>query len=218
MKCDDVQAKLIDLLYGELGDRETASLHAHLDACATCRRDFDALAETRGALALVPGSNVRVDVNRIHADVAARAVRSRRRWRWTALAAAALAGVVTAVGLAGVQIELRADHVVVSWGESPPVEDEDLVSAESPEDIEASDKLDEHEARLAHLDELMRLVITELDNSEQRQQAWLTEVARQVSELQTLSNVRWDATEQGVTTLYQWAQYTASNPSEGGER
>ena len=217
MKCHDVQTRLIDLLYGELAAEAAAAAGEHLTECETCRRDFEALKSTRQVLSAVPGSRVKVDVNRIHARAMTRALGARRRWQWTAVAAAVVAGVVMLLGAARMRIEVHQDHLVLSWGREQKEQQLPKQPASSQES-EASIQLTQHEARLANLDELMRLVVLELDGTGRRQRTLLTELADRVDGLQAISNARWNSTEHDVQTLYQWAQYTSLQANEGEER
>lgn len=43
MSCEDVRARLVDLLYAEAGDLERASLAAHLEQCGECRAAWSEL-------------------------------------------------------------------------------------------------------------------------------------------------------------------------------
>lgn len=220
MKCHDVQTRLIDLLYGELAAGEATAAGEHLAECETCRRDFEALKSTRQVLSAVPQSRVEVDVHRIHARAMTRALQARQRWKWMAVVAAAMAGVVLLLGARGMRVEVHQDHLLLSWGreqneEEPPKQP--ASSRESEASIQLSEQLTEHEARLAHLDELMRLVVLELDGSGRRQRTLLSELADRVDGLQAISNARWNSTEHDVQTLYQWAQYTSSQTNEGEE-
>ena len=216
MNCHDGQPRLIELVYGELAQEERNSLDEHLTKCDACRRDFDALAGTRRMLSVVPQPQVAVDVPRLHAQAVKRDLRVRRRWQWTALAAACLAGIAVLVGAAHLRIEVNQDHLLLSWGREQRI-DAPPPAPEAQPEPELPAQLVEHEARLAHLDELMRLVVLELDASGQRQRAWLTELTDRLDGLHTMSNARWNSTEHDVAALYQWAQYTASRPSEGDE-
>lgn len=221
MKCNDVQTRLIDLLYGELAAGEATAVGEHLAGCETCRCDFEALKSTRQVLSAVPQSRVEVDVHRIHARAMTRALGARRRWQWTAVAAAVVAGVVLLLGAARMRVEVHQDHLLLSWGREQNEEQlpkQPVSLRESEASIQLTDQLTEHEARLANLDELMRLVVLELDGSGRRQRTLLTELTDRVEGLQTISNARWNSTEHDVQALYQWAQYTSSRTNEGEER
>jgi anti-sigma factor RsiW len=50
LTCDDVNARLIDLVYGEGTASERRELQGHVDGCARCRADLAALGRTRATL------------------------------------------------------------------------------------------------------------------------------------------------------------------------
>jgi hypothetical protein len=47
--CEDVSARMVDLLYGEVRGDERATLEAHVEGCARCRAELAALQATRAA-------------------------------------------------------------------------------------------------------------------------------------------------------------------------
>src|SRR5580692_6788699 len=86
--CDDLDARMLELLYGELPEGERAALQAHLDSdgggCDRCRRE---LADLRGARAQARQVLDEAPPARAHAAIL----------RAAEAAAAARAGVVPAV-------------------------------------------------------------------------------------------------------------------------
>jgi hypothetical protein len=112
MSCDDVNARLVDLVYGDGDADELGALQAHVEGCARCRADLDALgrtrAEVRVALDDEPPPLIHAALLRAAAEavvpvpvVAAAAARApvaarprassfwaelRRRWTWPTLA------------------------------------------------------------------------------------------------------------------------------------
>jgi hypothetical protein len=50
LDCDDVNARLLDLVYGEGDARERKALQEHVDGCARCRADLEALGRTRATV------------------------------------------------------------------------------------------------------------------------------------------------------------------------
>jgi Putative zinc-finger len=49
INCQDVSARMMELLYGELGGDDRATIEAHLAACASCRAELAAFQTTRAA-------------------------------------------------------------------------------------------------------------------------------------------------------------------------
>jgi hypothetical protein len=47
MSCQDVSARMLELIYGELGDDERATLETHIAGCADCRAERQGLERTR---------------------------------------------------------------------------------------------------------------------------------------------------------------------------
>ncbi|HMF42033.1 MAG TPA: zf-HC2 domain-containing protein [Polyangia bacterium] len=47
--CEDVSARMMDLLYGELAADERATIEAHVAGCARCRSELDGFEKTRAA-------------------------------------------------------------------------------------------------------------------------------------------------------------------------
>ena len=47
MSCQDVSARMLELIYGELGDDERATLETHIAGCADCRAEREGFERTR---------------------------------------------------------------------------------------------------------------------------------------------------------------------------
>ncbi len=47
IRCEDVTARLLELLYGELPEGERAPLQAHVDSCARCKAELSGFQQTR---------------------------------------------------------------------------------------------------------------------------------------------------------------------------
>ena len=131
MNCADVELRLIDWIYGELSDREEASLREHVVGCDSCRRQGDQLRRGRQLLELAPASPTRVDLGLLYRRAAARSDGHRRRWRLSAWAASAAALLVAVLALGRLRIECHADYLLLSWGgsagQSVPVIDDEVV-------------------------------------------------------------------------------------------
>jgi hypothetical protein len=53
MRCDEIQERLIDLLYSERGTPSASpELQAHVDSCPACRKELEGLKDLRGTLKL----------------------------------------------------------------------------------------------------------------------------------------------------------------------
>ncbi len=89
MSCEQIDAQMIDFLYGELPAAERAAFEAHVAGCARCRSEVDAFGKTRtlarAALDEAPPSRVHDAVMRAAREAAAarllvlRRLRRRRR-------------------------------------------------------------------------------------------------------------------------------------------
>jgi predicted anti-sigma-YlaC factor YlaD len=53
MRCDEIQERLVEILYGEsAGSSDHAEIQEHLRTCPACRRELSGLEQTRGFLQL----------------------------------------------------------------------------------------------------------------------------------------------------------------------
>jgi hypothetical protein len=113
--------QLADLMDGTLDERELAGVQAHLDLCATCRRDIDLA--TRGARAArsLPIENPPPDLHR--RVVGAGGGRGTPLWyRWAGAAAAAAAVIAVAIALPNVGSDPNRGDVSTLTGEDSAAE------------------------------------------------------------------------------------------------
>jgi len=76
LSCDDVNARLVDLVYGEGSASERQVLEAHVGGCTRCQADLDTLGRTRaavrGRLDEAPPPRVRARILQAAAEAVAR--------------------------------------------------------------------------------------------------------------------------------------------------
>ena len=129
MNCNVKKEDLLTFFYGECEEGEQERIKEHVAACATCRRELDALASTQALLRAWPDEAPRLDLTFVGAEV------PRRRFRLMA-GLAAVAVVALALFLAWPEFELsyRAGELDLKWGEAladePPTRAEVLATQE----------------------------------------------------------------------------------------
>ena len=113
MDCNVKKENLLTFFYGECEEGEQERIKEHVAACATCRRELDALASTQALLRAWPDEAPRLDLTFVEAEV------PRRRFRLMA-GLAAVAVVALALFLAWPEFELsyRAGELDLKWGEA----------------------------------------------------------------------------------------------------
>ena len=127
MDCNVKKENLLTFFYGECEEGEQERIKEHVAACATCRRELDALASTQALLRAWPDESPHLDLTFVGAEV------PRRRFRLMA-GLAAVAVVALALFLAWPEFELsyRAGELDLKWGEAladdPPTREEVLAT------------------------------------------------------------------------------------------
>jgi hypothetical protein len=128
--------QLADLMDGTLDERELPGVRAHLDSCATCRRDIDLATHGVRAARSLPVENPPPDLHR--RVVGARGSLGTPAWyRWAGAAAAAAAVIAIVIALPNVGSDPRRGEVSSLSGqdsrasvESGPVGGDVVVSEE----------------------------------------------------------------------------------------
>ncbi|MHC4178606.1 MAG: anti-sigma factor family protein [Planctomycetota bacterium] len=218
MKCSDVQTRLVESLYGELAEEEQTSLREHLADCRSCRLEMAALERSRRQLAVLNQPDSSLDFGRLYRTAAQRAGRSRRRWRRLTIAASAAAVLLLVLLAARLRLDWQPGRLVVSFDGRPP--------ATKPFDTKVAEasaaRLSRHEERLEILEEIARLLSTELSTSDVRQAAALAELRRQLarsrSDVDLLArrmDARWQLTDQNFRDLHYLTQLSP-NSNRGG--
>lgn len=122
MSCEDYRERIALLAGGELPDAERAEVERHLAECEECHELAAELGEVRELLgALAQESASEAVLAEVRSGVSEQIARSARRWRWVAVAAAA-------VVLMGVGIEWRT-----GWRSEPGLPSPAPVVVETPE-------------------------------------------------------------------------------------
>ena len=127
MDCNVKKEDLLTFFYGECEEGEQERIKEHVAACATCRRELNALASTQALLRAWPDESPHLDLTFVGAEV------PRRRFRLMA-GLAAVAVVALALFLAWPEFELsyRAGELDLKWGEAladdPPTREEVLAT------------------------------------------------------------------------------------------
>lgn len=123
MDCNVKKEDLLTFFYGECEEGEQERMKGHVAACATCRRELDALAGTQALLRAWPDESPHLDLTFVEAEV------PRRRFRLIAgLAAAAVAAVVLLFAGPEFELSYRAGELDLKWGKA--LADEPLTRAE----------------------------------------------------------------------------------------
>ena len=127
MNCNVKKEDLLTFFYGECEEGEQERIKEHVAACATCRRELDALASTQALLRAWPDEAPRLDLTFVGAEV------PRRRFRLMAgLAAAAVAAAVLFLAWPEFELSYRAGELDLKWGEAladdPPTREEVLAT------------------------------------------------------------------------------------------
>ena len=205
MKCPDMRTRLIESLYGELCQEEETRVREHLAGCESCRQEMERLQRSRRQLAVLAQPDASLDFGRVYRTAAERAARGRRRWRLLAGAACAAAVLLLALVAGRLRLDWRPGQLVVSFGSKPPA----ALAVEPEETDRLLASLRRHEERLETLEEVARLLSSELGTSDYRQAAALAELRRQLARSQAdiellarQTNVRWHLAEQNIRDLY----------------
>lgn len=210
MNCEDAKPQLVELLYGEVGAEHRARLQEHLAGCDYCRQELESLERSRQFLNLLPARETAVDLNNLYRRAAARTEQSRRVWRRGALAACAAAALVAGVALAGLNVELSAGTLVLSWRAQPATAQPPAPAPEVP-----LPTLTRYDRRLGELEELVQLLATEVDAGERRHQRTFAALARELVSLERQARAGLDLLQRDVRDLY-LAQYPTNLTEAGG--
>jgi len=227
MTCDEVRMRLIDLAYDEpAGDWESAAdrseFERHVAQCEACAKALAELAWTRDvvttaavtAAGTTAGRTRQIHAGQIQRVVAQRAETGRRRWRRLAWLATAAAVLVAVGALSRMRVEIHPSHVVLAWGDSQPSITPGLhdtsagdgasgiraVSVQSLEDLK--DSVAGHHRRLAEINRLMDLVVTELKRNDVRFAATRASFVRRIDAVERQNNERWRAVGRGFHDWY----------------
>ena len=126
MDCNVKKEDLLTFFYGECEEGEQERIKEHVAACATCRRELDALASTQALLRAWPDESPHLDLTFVGAEV------PRRRFRLMAgLAAVAVAAAVLFLAWPEFELSYRAGELDLKWGEAladPPTREEVLAT------------------------------------------------------------------------------------------
>ncbi len=218
MKCSDAQIRLIERLYGELCPEDETPLREHLAGCRSCRQEMEALQQSRRQLSVLSQPDSSPDFGRLYRTAADRAGRSRRRWRYLALASSAAAVLILALLAARLRVDWQPGRLIVSFDGRPP--------AAMPFDTKVAEasaaRLSRHEERLKALEEIARLLSAELSTSDYRQAAEVAELRRQLARSQTdvellarQTNARWQLADQNIRDLHYLTQLSPNSNSGG---
>jgi hypothetical protein len=199
MNCEQLRENLPLLIYGDLSSDAARQANHHLENCAGCRVERDALLSTRQALDALPVPEVRVDVAAIQNQALAMQARTLRRWKRFALAAGSLAACLLAFLLIRPDIRINNGELAIRWAApaEPPRNNEPVtvVHAPPPRDIEL-------EERLRVLSELVKVLNLQMESADQKRRDELEVLIARVDLLRIQSQQRWDETNRDVAALY----------------
>ncbi len=185
MNCQDVDDRLIELLYDEVPHAERGEFHQHLEACPTCLQKWNELrASVRLLDRLGDGENsevAQVDLRAVYGRGVRMAGRRARRWKTIGLIATAASLLVATAAVFGLRFELRPNHVVIGWSdaaEKPPAAEALSV------DTVLAGRFDELEARLA-------VLIEESKRGRHDQQEVIHHLAQALADVRERNDARW---------------------------
>jgi hypothetical protein len=201
MKCRDVRTALPLLIYGE-PTAEEAALRQHLTTCPACRREAEALQGVRRLLDDAAVPRIEVDVAQLQRSLAERQMRTLRRWRRIAVALGAVAALLLLALALRLEMRREANQLLVRWGEPlpmPPVR-----PTFQPDAIDRERRAEKQDLRddLYVLSQLIHALRQDADERDQRFSDRLDRLHKHVLALQSLADLRWNATEQDVAALY----------------
>jgi anti-sigma factor RsiW len=218
MKCSDVQTRLVESLYGELHREEETLLREHLAGCPACRQEMETLEQSRRQLAVLAQPDFSPNFGLLYRTAAQRSGRSRRRWRRLAYAASGAAGLTVLLLATRLWLDWQPGRLIVSFEGRPP--------ATKPFDTQLAEasaaRLSRHEERLEALEEIARLLSTELSRSDYRQAAALAELRRQlarsqreIAEVTKQMNLRCNLAEENIRDLHYLTQLSPNSNRKG---
>ena len=114
MNCDDVNSRLIELVYGELEPALAARCREHAAACSACGAALAALEQTQQVLDALPPRQTRVDLARLCLKTVQRQQQVRSRVFWGGAGAAAAALAAAGLFVAAVRVEVAPGHLVLA--------------------------------------------------------------------------------------------------------
>lgn len=152
MRCDDIQERFIDLLYGEGDQPAEAELQEHVNECAKCRDQLEALKRTRTILSAWPDEaplrSATIPKQHAHRFGAG----AWRRIGYIAVAAMALLGFMA---LANTEFSLTRDGFSISAGLFPrQQEDRDYYTKAELREL-VKQALDDSESRMGEANYMM---------------------------------------------------------------
>lgn len=198
MKCEQVEVKLISLVYGELTPQEQAEIEQHLADCEPCEQQAAKLNKAHALLEEAVSEQPATRELPI-AQVTRRAVelseRSRRRWQVLAGLTGLAAAVLVVLQLLTIRIEIDQSHVEIAWG-TPERTETPSPAPPNPGPISTQRLLpvvDEHQERLEDLDRLVHFLIRLKEADSRARDRGLAAVSRRVDSLQK-QNETWQRT------------------------
>jgi anti-sigma factor RsiW len=115
MNCDEINSRLIELVYGEIDPAVADSCREHVAECAACRAALAELERLQNVLDAMPPREPRVDLARLCLKTAQRQRQFRARALWAGAGAAAALLVAAGLLAATVRIEVAPGQMVVAW-------------------------------------------------------------------------------------------------------
>ena len=215
MTCDELRAKLLDLVYEELPDDEQRPCEEHLAGCASCRGEFDALKQTTAALDSLPVPKGKTRVTELLRHAAVDSQRGARRWRRLAVAATAAGLLIGAFAALGMRIEATPQHVTFYFGERPRAAAPDT-PVQPATFADPWPAIGQQADELARLDDLFRLLATEYQTDRQRQQLQLVGLRQDTTAISRELALRWALLRRDVDDMYAF-QYPTESPLEGDQ-
>ena len=208
MNCNQVQQRLVDLAFGELGPEEARRIESHLATCETCRGEWEPLAascELVDHAARQSPQLSSVNVPRLFAEAHRRTAQRARRWRMAAWSAVAAAVLVAAASLGEL---IRVERQVANEPQPDPrIEQLQAELAESQAALAAQRR------RMDEFNRLAALIVEELEARDARAVRTSSALHLRIEDVRLQNDRRWKAVGRGFHDWY-LAQHLDASPDE----
>jgi hypothetical protein len=163
MKCEQVEERLMSLVYGELPPEERDAVDEHVIDCERCSREAAVLRKTHSLLqdaAAEEEPTTTLPLAQVSQRAMQKVERSRRRWRTFAFTSASAAVVLVVLQLLSVRITIDQSQFEIAWGEPKTIATSAVTDNSHARPTEQHvPALQEHQTRLDDLDRLIHFLI-----------------------------------------------------------